>query len=205
MGVDQRAEAGEQQGMRVALRLQGRGLQPGQRHQRLVDPVDGQARAQGAQQGEIGLAIAGIDHHADLVAEVDHHQVVLDAALRVQQQRVALLAERPVVEVDRQRGLERGAQGGRLAVARRDAQLAHVRDIEEPGLAAGVQVLGLQAGRVLDRHVPAGECAHARAQAAVQGVERNARRGGGGGIGHGVSSGSRAARRIGRAAGATQA
>ena len=39
-------------------------------------------------------------------------------------------------------------------------QLAHMRNIEQPGLGAGVQMLGEDAGRVLHRHLIAGERHH---------------------------------------------
>jgi hypothetical protein len=46
-----------------------------------------------------------------------------------------------------------------------------VRDIEQAGLLAGVQVFLEHAQRVLHRHVVAGERHHARAQFQVQGVQ----------------------------------
>jgi hypothetical protein len=52
------------------------------------------------------------------------------------------------------------------------AQLAHVRHVEQAGGVAGVQVLGHQAGGVLHRHAVAGKGHHAGAQFQVQRVER---------------------------------
>jgi hypothetical protein len=156
-------------------RLRERALQ---RHQRRVDPVDVQIGAQRAQQRQVVFAIARVDHHAHLVAQVDQHQVVLDAALVVEQHRIALQSGRPAFEVDRQRSLELLVQGVEAAVARGDGELAHVRDIEQSRLRPGVQMFGLQPCRVLDGHVPAGEARHLGAQLAVQRIERHVGQGG---------------------------
>ena len=66
-----------------------------------------------------------------------------------------------------------------------DEGLAHVRDIEQAGVGARVQVLLEDAEGVLDRHLVAGERHHAGAKRDVQIVERGALQGGGiGGSGH---------------------
>ena len=149
-----------------------------QRHQRGVDPLDAQLRAAFAQQREVGVAIAGVDHHAHLgvraIDAVRQHQVVVDAAALVEQQRIALHAVGPALEVDRQRRLELRIQRRRPIVGGADAQLAHVRDVEQSGALARVQVLGLEPRRVLDRHLVAGETAELRAGFGVQRVQRNA-------------------------------
>ena len=53
-----------------------------------------------------------------------------------------------------------------------DQRLTHMRNIEQPGRFAGVEVLGEDAGRILDRHVVAGEGPHARAKLDMQSMER---------------------------------
>ena len=58
--------------------------------------------------------------------------------------------------------------------------LAHVRDIEQAGLGAGVGVLLEDAGRVLHRHLVAGEGHHLGAEGDVQVVQRGAQHGRGG-------------------------
>ena len=71
------------------------------------------------------------------------------------------------------------------------ADLAHMRDVEQPGRAAHRMVFG-QRALVLHRHRPAGKAHHARAQAAMQGVQRRgAQSGDGDRIGQGGYSGHR--------------
>ena len=53
-------------------------------------------------------------------------------------------------------------------------EAAHVRNVEQPGAAAGGEVLGDDAGRVLHRHVPAAEVDHPGAGGDVLGVEGRA-------------------------------
>ena len=62
--------------------------------------------------------------------------------------------------------LQEGERAGTLQL-----ELAHVRDVEEPGRLPHREVLGDHAA-VLDRHLPAGEGHHLRAQGAVSGMER---------------------------------
>ncbi|MET3917124.1 hypothetical protein ABID97_003906 [Variovorax sp. OAS795] len=107
------------------------------------------------------------DHEERAVSFVEEHQVVEDAALVVQQQAVALLAGCKVDHVDRHQGLE----GGR-GVGPDQAQLAHVRDVEQPGRVARVLVLGHEPGGVLHGHGIAGKRHHAGAQFHVQVVQR---------------------------------
>ena len=159
-------------GTRVQRSQHGLGLWALQGDQRGVDPGELQLRAPGGEQVEIVIAVAGVDDDAHLAAQVDEHQVVLDAPAFVQQQRVALGALGPVGEVQRQAGFQLGVQRLDAAIARAHQQLTHVRDIEEPARGAGGQMLGLQAA-VLDGHVVAGKAAHAGAQLAVQTVQGN--------------------------------
>ena len=53
-----------------------------------------------------------------------------------------------------------------------DQRLAHMRDVEQSSKFAGVEMLGEDARRIVDRHVVAGERRHARAELDVQGVQR---------------------------------
>ncbi|MOA44510.1 hypothetical protein D3C78_1668000 [compost metagenome] len=72
-----------------------------------------------------------------------------------------------VNDVDRHQGF----QGlGRIGAAQ--ANLAHMRNIEQARLFTRVQVFFHHPQRILDRHVIAGERHHARAQFQVQGVQR---------------------------------
>ena len=88
------------------------------------------------------------------------------AALFVEELRVALPARREIEDVGGAERLEKGRRGP--VVRPLDQRLAHVRDVEQARRLAGVQVLGEDAGRVLDRHVVAGERRHARAEFDVQ-------------------------------------
>ena len=63
-------------------------------------------------------------------------------------------------------------EGRRAGAAQYEA--AHVRDVEEAGAAAGGEVLGDDAARVLDRHVPAAEVDHPGAGGDVLRVEGRA-------------------------------
>src|SRR5262249_10202188 len=51
-------------------------------------------------------------------------------------------------------------------------QLAHMRDVEEPGGGAGMAMLGDDAGRIMQRHRVAGERHHPGAERLVQSIER---------------------------------
>ena len=85
----------------------------------------------------------------------------------VREERVALPAFGEADDVDRHERLERG--GG---VGADEAQLAHVRDVEQHRRLAALAVLGEDACGVGDRHVVAGERHHLRAERQVQGMER---------------------------------
>jgi hypothetical protein len=84
----------------------------------------------------------------------------------VRQQRVLGLARLEAVEVVRQGRLQQLVRPRPL-----DLELAHVRDVEDARVRADGAVLGDDAG-VLDRHLPAGEGNHARAELDVSVVER---------------------------------
>ena len=116
--------------------------------------------------GDVLVAAAGVDDHEQAVGAARHHQVVEDAAVVSGEERIALLEQAQVDDVDGHEGLERG--GGVVA---HQQHLAHVGDVEQAGLGAGVLVLGHHAGGVLDRHVVAGEGHHLGAQFEVQRVQ----------------------------------
>ncbi|MNE42448.1 hypothetical protein D3C80_1365740 [compost metagenome] len=121
-----------------------------------------------AQVRQVLILAGGVDHQEQfVVTQVGDHQVVEDAAVFIGEHRVALHAHWQVDDVDRHQGF----QGlGRIGTAQAD--LAHVRDVEQAGLIAAVQMLFHHPQRVLDRHVVAGERHHARTQFQVQGVQR---------------------------------
>jgi hypothetical protein len=102
--------------------------------------------------GDVGHLAGAVDDQEQMVAPVDEHQVVEDAALVVQQQAVALLVHAQADHVHRHQRFERG--GG---VGADQLQLAHVRDVEQAGALARLLVLGDQAALVLHRHRIAGK------------------------------------------------
>ena len=67
-----------------------------------------------------------------------------------------------------------GVTRSSAAVSPARKRLAHMRDIEQPGLLAGVQMLFQDAGGILHRHLIAGERHHLAAQLQMQGVKRRA-------------------------------
>ena len=145
---------------------------------------DGDRRAQ---VGDVGRLAAGVDDEEQVIGAARHHQVVEDAAGVVGEERVALLALAQADDVDRHQRLERGR-----GVGADQADLAHVRDVEQRRRLAALAMLGHDAGRIRDRHVVAGERHHLRAELDVQRMQRRLQhRGGGSGVGHRYSSGAR--------------
>ena len=95
---------------------------------------------------------AGIGDNHQATGVMGDHEVIDDAAGLVQQQGISLAALRQTLEVP---GRQR-FQHLRRTIAGQ-AELAHVRYVEQAGGGAGVQVLGQYTGRILDRHGIAGE------------------------------------------------
>ncbi|MNH24870.1 hypothetical protein D3C79_848260 [compost metagenome] len=120
------------------------------------------------QVAQVLILAGGVDHQQQLVvAQIGNHQVVEDAALVIGEQRITLHPHRQVDDIDRHQRF----QGlGRIGATQAD--LAHVRNVEQAGLFTGVQMLLEHAQRVLDRHGVAGERHHARAQFQVQTLQR---------------------------------
>ena len=119
------------------------------------------------QVGQVLVLAGGVDHQEQrVVAQVGDHQVVEDAALLIGEHGIALHAHRQVDDIHRHQAFQ-----GLGGIAAAQGDLAHVRDIEQAGLLAGVQVFLEHAQRVLHRHVIAGERHHARTQFQVQGVQ----------------------------------
>ena len=110
------------------------------------------------------------------------HQVVDDSALGVEQLAVALAARREAKKVRRTESLERGGDG--CVVGPDELRLSHVRDVEQAGAGAGMEMFGEDAGGKLNRHVVAGERPHPRAEFDMQRVKRRTQRRG---IRHGIT------------------
>jgi hypothetical protein len=121
------------------------------------------------QMRQIFFLARGVDDEHQPSVNARRHQIVEDAAGFVQQQRVAHAPRREALQIARNQLFERLR---RSLAAQRD--LPHMRDIEQPGFGARVQMLGDDAGRVLHRHLVAGERDDAGAARAVQIVKRGA-------------------------------
>ena len=104
------------------------------------------------------------------IGRAGDHQVVEDAAVLVEEQRVALLAGLQVEDVGRDQRLERAAAVG-LVVAGAATRNAWpmCETSNRPACSRVQQVLGQDAGRVLHRHRVAGERHHAGAERDVLG------------------------------------
>ena len=114
-------------------------------------------------------AIRRVDDEIELpVREPVRDEVVDDPADLVREQGVLRLAVVEPVDVVRQHALEEGLR--RRPV---DVDLAHVRDVERPGVRSNGPVLGDDA-LVLHGHLVAGERHHARAERDVALVQRRA-------------------------------
>ena len=107
-----------------------------------------------------------IDHDIEAIGPAGDHQVVEDPAFLVQQQRITRPMGLERRQIDRQHCLQR-----RLRPFAADEQLAHVRNIKQPGAFAGPQVLGNDAV-ILHRHPVAGEFDHPTAARAMPIIKR---------------------------------
>ena len=121
---------------------------------------------------KILLFAGGVDHQREFVAEILHHQIIQNAAFGVGQQAVFLAARGQGQNVRRNQRFQRRRRVVTRATANVD--LPHVGYIEQPGEAAGVQVLGDDAVGVIDRHLIPGERHNFRAVFQMQGVHRGA-------------------------------
>ena len=113
-----------------------------------------------------------VDHQVEMIAAVGDHEVVFEAALVVGEKPVTLAAGFQAGDVDRGDLFKRQRGIAHVAAFGADQDLPHVRDIEQPGLLAGVKVFLHHAHRVLDRHVVAGKARHACAELKMQGMKR---------------------------------
>ena len=113
---------------------------------------------------QIGHFASAIDDQENLlVAAVEVHEIVDDAARVVQQQTVALFADFQAQHIGGNQALER-----RSSVGPDQIDLPHVRDIKQARRRARVLVLGHQTRRVLHGHAVARKGNHARTEFEVQ-------------------------------------
>jgi len=146
-----------------------RGLRPLQGHQRpVLQAIDSHLAGQLVVDDlEVVLLAGAIDHHEQaVIVGAAGHQVVDDAALLVQKDRIALLAG---LQADKVAGrhLFEGRQGRNPP----QAGLAHMGDVEQAGVLTGPEVLFEHAVLVLHGHGIAREGHHAGAGLDMGGVE----------------------------------
>ncbi len=82
----------------------------------------------------------GVDHQEQMAAEIRHHQVVENAACGVGELGVALPAGCNAEDVLRHQPFQRQSGVLDLAGFRPQLDLAHMRDVEQPGRMAGMQM-----------------------------------------------------------------
>ena len=107
-----------------------------------------------------------------MAAEIGHHQIVENAPEIMGELGVALPSRRNAENILRHQPFQR--QRGILEPAgfRAQRDLAHMRDVEQAGRRAGMQVFPEHAGCELHRHLIAGERHHLAAAGRVQRVQR---------------------------------
>ena len=106
------------------------------------------------------------DEQQVVFSEAIDEQIVYDRAGGCSERRILRLPVHELAGVVRAETID---EGDGVSTAHFD--LAHVRHVEETGVAARAQVLLDRAGRILHGHVPAAEVHHASARAAVQRIE----------------------------------
>jgi len=111
--------------------------------------------------------VAAFDDELEPAPKRNRHQIVDDAAIVVEQQRVA---HPPVGQAPRDRPAPRSRAA--RAVAPRSGHLPHMRNVEEARLGPAYAGARRYAGRVLHRHVVAGERHHLGRRARCAGMER---------------------------------
>ena len=112
-----------------------------------------QAVGEGLQPRRVGIGVTGIgDDHEALVAQPGDDQIVQDSGTLVEQERVFRLVFCQRCRVERA-----GARQQRIGLSAGHQNELHMRDVEEARMLARVQVLLHHAGRIGQRHGPAGE------------------------------------------------
>ncbi len=107
-----------------------------------------------------------------MVAAIDNHEVVENAAGLVGEKRIALAAGCEAEDIDGDERFESPGGIGIVAGLCLHDNLAHVRHVEETGGGAGVDVFLEDAGGILHRHVIAGKRHHAGAELQMERMKR---------------------------------
>ena len=116
---------------------------------------------------QIGGLAGGVHHHEQMITGIGDHQIVQNPAGLVGEQGVAHAAGGQGLKIAGRQRLQ--LLGG---VGTVDADLAHMGDVKQSGLGAGVLVFAQHAERVLHRHAVAGEFHHLAAKLHVKRVQR---------------------------------
>ena len=120
----------------------------------------------------IDIFAAGIDNERKIITALADHQIIDDAAAAVGEKRIALPCRPKAQYIDRHKALKSLRSVGYLTGARAQYDLSHMRDIEQTGGDAGVQMFLQHAQRVLDGHVVTGERRHTSAKLQVKRMQR---------------------------------
>ena len=114
-----------------------------------------------------------IDDKQQIISErICHHHVVENAALCVRKEGVAQATRLQAHDIDSERAArERDAASTTLPDFARTDDLPHMRDVEQTGGRACMQVLFEYAERILNRHLVPGEGHHPRTKFDVQRVQ----------------------------------
>ncbi len=139
-----------------------------QRQQRVIfHVVQRDARRQPCSHvGDVAILGCAVDDEIEIAARAGDHQVVQNAAIVRQQQRITHAVGLQRLEVTGRQAFQ--PFGGAFPFHQ---QLAHVRHVEQPCMFTRPQMLGDDAVK-LDRHGIAGKAHHARAQTAMQRIQR---------------------------------
>jgi len=122
--------------------------------------------------GVVGALAGAVDDNvqASIRIRTGDHKIVEDAALVIEQHGEPLAPDAKFLHFA---GNERFKRcGGGFVIGRDNHRLAHMRNIKQPGLGAGVEMLFHHAHRVLHRHVVAGERDHLCAKLQMERVKR---------------------------------
>ena len=132
---------------------------------------------------DVLIGAGRVHHQKQVIAPVGDHQIVQHATIRGGEQPVTLPHFRQADDI---RGHQRFQRHGGISGhprGRAQNHLPHMADIEQPGLAARLQMFAHHAHRVLHRHFPASEGHHLAAKGDMQVIKRGAFQ-----IRHGASS-----------------
>jgi hypothetical protein len=144
-----------------------------ERYERAIEHLDTARVAQSIGDKRIIAVLAGaVNDEQNMIAAIDGHQIVENAALRVGEIGIAHAPGLETGEIGGKEPLERKRRVPGRARFRAKRDLSHMRNVEERGGRAGVKVLLEHPRLVVDRHVVTGERPHARAERKMQSVER---------------------------------